>query len=185
MRNGKTEDSNRRYELNISEGHISLQLYEERTNKATTAILSFFVIAIWAILIGSFVYIAASGEGIPFGFVITCVVGIMTSVYLLRLLLWNKFGKEVFLITKDKFVSYNDYKFFRDNYHSMPFSLLRFYIVENRHELVGAPKKIYAKYVDSYHQIAFVDGKDLQIVSKNVLPIEEIVQIRQAIDSWS
>ena len=170
------------YKLEISENGICLYLWGEESNKVATNLLLIPPIIINFILIGSFIYMASLGEGIPIGFIISCIVGLGTSAYFIKLFLWNKYGQEVFLLEKDKFISYDDYNFFKDNYQSHGSSLSQFYIV-NGMTLSKVPKKPYSKYKNGMFQIAFlVNG--VRIISKNKLPIETIMKIREAIDHW-
>ena len=67
------------YKLEISENGICLYLWGEESNKVATNLLLIPPIIINFILIGSFIYMASLGEGIPIGFIISCIVGLGTS----------------------------------------------------------------------------------------------------------
>ncbi len=55
---------------------------------------------------------------ISIGYVVSSVIMIGSSLFFLRLFLWNQYGYEVFNITNGQLEHYYDYKFFRDNYSS-------------------------------------------------------------------
>lgn len=115
-------------ELNQSEG-ISLTIKEINPNKKSLLILLILSIIIISIPIFLFFLIVMSGEGIPFGFLITCIVAMITSGYLLKLYLWNKYGKECFIIKNGVFLHFYDYCLFKDyqqeyNYSAINISVL-------------------------------------------------------------
>ena len=87
------------YELELSDG-ISLKIHVKKAKKGILSIILFFALSIFFIPIIVFIYLATTSEGIPFGFIITCIVGFLSSGYLLKLYLWNKYGTEVFIIKK-------------------------------------------------------------------------------------
>ena len=89
-------------------------------------------IAIFLALIVFFVLLGIKGgEGVSFGFIISCIVGFLCSGYLVRLYLWNKYGREVFIINKNEFVMYYDYKLFKDSYRKLYFNSIQVYFEYN------------------------------------------------------
>ena len=108
------------YELELSDG-ISLKIHVKKAKKGILSIILFFALSIFFIPIIVCIYLATTSEGIPFGFIITCTVGFLSSGYLLKLYLWDKYGTEVFIIKKKNLVLYYDYKLFKDNYKKIPF----------------------------------------------------------------
>ena len=84
------------YELELSDG-ISLKIHVKKAKTGILSIILFFALSIFFIPIIVFIYLATTSEGIPFGFIITCIVGFLSSGYLLKLYLWNKYGTEVFI----------------------------------------------------------------------------------------
>lgn len=64
-----------------------------------------------------FIILASIGEGVPFGFFITCVISTLVSGYLMRLYLWNKYGKETFILEKNSLSLSRDYKYYNISVH--------------------------------------------------------------------
>ena len=126
---------------------------------------------------GFFIYLATTGEGIPLGFIITCIVGFLSSGYLLKLYLWNKYGTEVIIIQKKSLILYYDYKLFKDNYQKNHFESIQVYfesngILMNASQRVSDPKE----NANINNVICFnLDGKDIK--SEGEIPLEEIIKI--------
>lgn len=106
------------YNLNISGDSILLEsLCFGRNSKAVYFPL---VIAIITILLplSAFLWLIlyAEDNNLSFGFFLVILLFASIFVYFFRLYLWNKYGKEVFIIRKGKLIHYYDYKLFKDNY---------------------------------------------------------------------
>ena len=50
-----------------------------------------------------------------FSFITTVIIGLLVGFYLLRLILWNTYGKENLAIYSDKIKYHCDYKYFKGN----------------------------------------------------------------------
>ncbi len=164
------------YELEFSDG-ISLKIHVKKAKTGILSIILFFALSIFFIPIIFFIYLATTSEGIPLGFIITCIVGFLSSGYLLKLYLWNKYGTEVIIIQKKCLVLYYDYKLFRDNYQKIHFESIQVYfedngILMNASQRVSDPKE----NANINNVICFnLDGKDVK--SEGEIPLEEIIKI--------
>lgn len=168
------------YKLRVSEDKISLYLRGENSNKVVTNLLLFFPIIICFILIGTFAYLANLGEGIPFGFLISCIIGCGTSIYFIRMFLWNKYGQEVFVIEKDKFTVYNDYGFFKDNYQTYP-PLSKLYMTGGK-DFMEIPSECKLQQENDKYQIVFLVKRKKYIFSKSRLLVKDIIKIKDSIE---
>ena len=61
----------------------------------------------------------------PFGFFIGYLIFGLISFYLFRLLIWNSYGRELYIISNNELTSVNDFKWFKDNQRTTPFSDLK------------------------------------------------------------
>ena len=75
---------------------------------------------------------------IGFGYVLTLVIFLGSSAFFTRLFLWNKYGKEIYEIKKDKIIYFYDYKFFKDNRQEFLTESLRigFFKEKNSNKLI-------------------------------------------------
>lgn len=118
------------YKLELSDG-ISLKIHVKKAKTDILSVILFFALSIFFIPIIFFIYLATTDEGIPLGFIITCIVGFPSSGYLLKLYLWNKYGTKVFIIQKKRLVLYYDYKLFKDNYQKTHFESIQVLFEDN------------------------------------------------------
>lgn len=164
------------YELELSDG-IALKIHTRKAKAGILNVILFFALSIFFIPIIFFIYLATTGEGIPLGFIITCIIGFLSSGYLLKLYLWNKYGTEIFIIQKKNLVLYYDYKLFKDNYQKIHFESVQVYfedngILMNASQRVSNPKE----NANINNVICFdLDGKNVK--SENKIPLEEIIKI--------
>lgn len=108
--------------INILNSTLQISDYIVLTNKEGEAskgaltllkLLSLFSIIIPIVVL---TYLLQLSAGLPLGFFVSCIIFMLAFCYFMRLYLWNKYGKEVFIIDKNSFVVYYDYKYFKDNY---------------------------------------------------------------------
>lgn len=170
------------YELELSDD-VSLKIHVKKAKASILCAIFFFALTISFIPILFFIYLIICGEGIPLGFIITCIVGFLTSGYLLKLYLWNKYGTEVFIIQKKELVLYYDYKLFKDNFQKIHFESIRVCFEDN-----GIWMNVSQRVSDSignanlYYAICFdLDGKEVKSLGK--IPIEEIIKISRYLNN--
>ena len=179
------------YELELSDG-ISLKIHVKKAKKGILSIILFFALSIFFIPIIVFINfvwhvlfdkLPVPSQAlpfficIPFGFIITCIVGFLSSGYLLKLYLWNKYGTEVFIIKKKNLVLYYDYKLFKDNYKKIPFESIQVYFEDNG-ILMNAPQGVNVPKGNTNvnNVICFdLDGKEVK--SEGEIPLEVIIKI--------
>ena len=167
------------YKIQLS-NDIKLEIFNDiRKGFASQFFLGFilfFASAIFLTPIVALLIMMARGNGIPFGFILTIVISVLISNYLLKLYLWNKYGKEVFIIQRDKLISYNDYKLFKNNYEEVPYISLSVCIDYNDILIDVSGMLDDAKFETTDSIICFnIDGKTIK--SEGKIPIEEIIKI--------
>lgn len=123
----KTKSTNYNYTTNPS---IYLETLVRDKNRP-----SLFIIPVIALLILSLPFVILfsvinDGE-ITFIIAAFIISGIMAS-YLFRLFLWNKYGKEVFIIKDNTFICYYDYKLFRKHFQEIKFNTINIYFIYNQ-----------------------------------------------------
>ena len=119
------------YKLNISD-FVYLETYPINS-KNRLSLLFILVSSIIIFLLPTlvFIFLFTDGEGIPFGFLISCILSVLVSIYLLRLYLWNKYGKEVFMIKDRNLIYYYDYKLYKDHQKEITFKTINVYFLFN------------------------------------------------------
>ena len=178
-------DNHNKYELKISDS-IYLETFSVN-NKNRISLLFMLVSAIIIFLLPIFVFIFlfTDFEGIPFGILISFILSGLVSVFFLRLYLWNKYGKEVFVIKDNSFTYYYDYKLFKDYHKEITFKTINTYFLFNDgfrntadiwYSTQTEKKMEYLMATES--PIFFeLDGNPDIISSKRELPISAIVDI--------
>lgn len=59
-------------------------------------------------------YMMTIGDGLHFGLAISIIIFWGLGFYLLRIILWNTYGKEILNLDQNKIQYFADYKFFKD-----------------------------------------------------------------------
>lgn len=156
------------------ENGMQLEIYGK---KAPTLILSFlisFAFAIFLVPILILCYLLHIGEGIPFATILTWIIAWLVSGYLTKLYLWNKYGKEVFIVKDNLFRHYYDYHLFKDNHIMYQFKKIAIYVNKKGQMEKISPQK-HIKNGES-HIVAFKVDKQF-VNSYNTLPMSIINQI--------
>lgn len=71
-----------------------------------------FLTIVFVLFVPFLFYMIASSERFHFGQVIGMAVSIIGARYLLKLFLWNRFGREVIQVATDRIIVFYDYKYF-------------------------------------------------------------------------
>ncbi|WP_455584678.1 hypothetical protein [Bacteroides sp.] len=172
------------YNLEMS-GAICLNIHVNKANKIMLGSILSLALIIFLIPISAFIALTIIGEGIHFGFILTCVIELLTSGYLTRLYLWNKYGKEVFEIQYNSLLLYYDYKFFKDNRQQYNFKSISVYSEYNG-VLMAVSKMVSNPKINTETSsvICFeIDGKIVK--SEGMIPLETIISIDRHISQWS
>ena len=167
------------YQLDVTNG-IFLRIREIGAKKPALAVLAVLSVAIIAVPLVAVVSFASSGEGIPFGFVLSCVAAVLVSGYLARLYLWNRYGEEVFLLRDGQLSYYCDYRLFRDNRLDCRYKSVSVYCM-----LHGKPRKVNRELAgklspDEKSVIGFRVNGDF-ICSKNEIPLGVIIEVARCL----
>lgn len=107
------------YSFSLSDDSMILELNSPGNAKKKTAANVILFLAILTFImpvLALFLLLIPGGFGISFSHFIILAIFWALGFYLIRLVLWNKCGKEVFMVSKGRFIHYNDYKYFKDNY---------------------------------------------------------------------
>ena len=155
--------------------NISLTINERKANKIILGVIISLASIIFLSPIISLLVLLTLGNGISFGLIATCIVSWIISGYLLKLYLWNKYGKEVFIITNDSLSLYYDYHFFKDKHQKIYFKSISVYI-EYNDKLKKLTKKVLDVIGEQKSIMTFRVG-DKFVSTKNELPIEVIANI--------
>jgi hypothetical protein len=57
----------------------------------------------------------ASGDGFKIGIIVSFIIMWAIGAYLIRIVLWNTYGKEILEFSEDKLTYHCDYKYFQSN----------------------------------------------------------------------
>lgn len=91
-----------------------IEIDHVNTPRAIRAILT-LILAICVLIPILVTYFAfAKGDGPHFGLFVSFLIFWGLGVYLLRILLWNTYGKEIITLEQDKISYLADYKYFKD-----------------------------------------------------------------------
>lgn len=166
-------DSNVRLQLTDK---VVLTIGKDKPNAiALTLLLVLSLISI-SIPIGGLVYLASLSNGIPFGFVLACAIFMLVFGYLIRLYLWNKYGKEVFIIDNGALNHFFDYRYFKDNQKSYSYGSIAVCIIRNSKVCQINPSDTDVSDDDLCTNICFQFNGNL-LISKDVLPVKLIRKV--------
>lgn len=120
---------------------------------------------------------------VSFGTVLVCLVAWLIAGYLFRLFLWNKYGKEVFLINRSKLERYNDYKLYKDNQDSYEFSKIDvLYFLKNTGFSIYELKQSHHYSINNELSVIGFDLDGEIIISHKEILISDIVDIALEIE---
>lgn len=153
---------------------------------ATTTLLSVSIISLLVPITMFILLLTLGSGGFGLGFIICTTIFLLSFMYMSRLYLWNRFGKEVFIIEDGHFVHYYDYKLFTSNSDETTYSTVQIYFLlddawRNAAEtdpetLIDLIEKLNLKSEDTESPIRFeVDDKLFDSHIK--LPIHNIIEI--------
>lgn len=98
-------------------------------------VLGFVLLAFAYIPFGVLFYTINSGKGMHVGVFLSFGLCGLLGFYLLRLILWNAFGKEVYEIHKNTINYHSDYKWFKDNKKQFQRDTLSHKLIESQDDL--------------------------------------------------
>lgn len=118
---------------------------------------------------------------LSFGVVMSGLLAWLIAGYFVKLYLWNRYGKEVFIIKKKKIEVYNDYKYFKENHKCYLFSdlCITYFIGTEAFFAVEKSKNIDK---DQLSKIGFQLDREV-ITSHRELSIGKIIEIAKQINN--
>jgi hypothetical protein len=115
----------------------------------------------------------------PFGFMAGCLILGTCAIYLLRLYLWNTYGKEVYHIKDDEIRSYNSYRYFKDNSKHRAFVHFEISYSERYHPTTlldwHNPKEAITRNPVNTYLLSFQADEDI-FISRIPMPYNEIAK---------
>ena len=164
-----------KFDLQLDDS-IKLIIYESVAKKIVLLPMLLMAVGIFLVPILGFAILTIIGDGIPFGFIITCVISWIVSSYIVSLYLWNKYGKELFIVQGKQFISYNDYHYFQDNRKRLHFKTIGVYMKKDE-QLKRVTSHSKSKLLIDRNSIIAFKLDDKFIISKNELPVAAIKKI--------
>jgi hypothetical protein len=117
-----------------SEGNDSSLIIAVRKSPVAIRIILMIVFVLFIIApVATTVVVVNSGKGLNFGIAVMYFIFWLVGFYVLRLALWNSFGKEVLTFTQDSIIYEADYKLFKDGKIMIENKDIQINIVENKH----------------------------------------------------
>lgn len=151
-----------------TENLIEFEIFNSRKGIAANFALTMAIIAFVLPVLLTVILLLPSEDGLQFGLLLSFFMFWGTGIYLLRLALWNKYGKEVFVIEKNKFRHYNDYKYFKDNSKEIEYKKLEVLFIETSED-------------EPQFFIVFEIDSDKEVISHNPIPYSAIEKVAVAI----
>jgi hypothetical protein len=102
-----------------------LTVFAHETPFAVRFVIGFFCFAIFIVPVVATIAILANGDGFKAGIIISYIISWLVGYYLLRIVLWNSYGKEIVVIDSESLNYYCDYKYFKSNQQELKLSKLK------------------------------------------------------------
>lgn len=151
----------------------TLELYVKKSPPLGRGFLLFLAFIMVALPIMGMVFNFLDGGAFHFGFVIGLGLFSLISFYLVRLFLWNTYGKEVITIGETTVNYYVDYHYFKGNQQEITYEELVFKI-----EPIGFEEEklgrliIAANDKDFIHSSVNMDLRELEEVIRKLTTVE-------------
>jgi hypothetical protein len=129
-------------------------------------VLSAFMIIGFILPLISTVFMISNGDGIKIGIIIIYFIGWLSGIYLLRLILWNLFGKEHFQFSINNLTYYADYKWFKGPIKTMVLDNLTVSTYEDPNTKKGNKK---LKFISKDNEIKSVIQLPESIINNQIL----------------
>ena len=111
----------------------TLTVYTHPTPKGIRIFLGLFASIAFIAPVLVTIILLVTGSGLSFGLIISYIIFWAVGYYLLRIILWNTFGKEIITFENDKITYHCDYKYFQDNKKEIKTDQLRIEIIKSEH----------------------------------------------------
>ncbi|WP_029906563.1 hypothetical protein [Prevotella sp. 10(H)] len=174
------EENNQFYKIRINSS-VRLEIYGKSKNKIVLNLLLITAIIGYLLPLLIMSFIIADDESLVFGYFISLLIFWGVSSYLLRLYLWNRYGREIFIINKESLEHYFDYKLFKDNRKEIRYNKLKIYysFEDKLNDASLLREEICKKEVSSI--IFEMDNNDI-LLSRDCIPITEIRKIGKIVN---
>ncbi len=157
-------------------GALKIRLINNAYHKSAIFLLALFSLSF---IVVPLVIILTLKIEITFWTIISLFLGFLCSRYFFKLLLWNKYGEEIFIIEEHKFkVSYN-YKIIKENRPTIPFKIIQLFFYEDG-VMIEADSTKMKKYKDKCSIIVFAVD-ETYISSIKEVPVIEIIKLSHRI----
>ena len=93
----------------------TLSIFANKTSIIVRGIILFFAAFSFLMPFVILIFIVANHADFKFGFVLLFIILWLPAYYLLRIVLWNTYGKEGLIISPNKVIYEADYKYFKDS----------------------------------------------------------------------
>lgn len=165
---------NKYYTLKTDDS-IYLEIRRRERNNASINFLLILTIIGYALPVIVFCIFVADGDPPAFGFLFSLLIFWGISTFFLRLYLWNKYGKEIFIITKNSLTHYFDYKLFKDNRKDIRYINLNILYASDSQQEGDDPDR-------EEGLIIFEIDNNEQLISKDGIPMKEIIKIHRTVN---
>ena len=110
-------------------------------------------------------------------FLLTLILFWGSSIYFIRLFLWNKYGKEIYKIKSDTITKILDYRLFKDNKKVIRYNKLEFGFCKQE-----SPSEVFSKEdkekLDDENYYCFVLITDNETITSNMaIKAEELIKL--------
>lgn len=120
---------------------------------------------------------------IKLGSILVCILAWFISAYFFRLYLWNKYGEEIFTISRNRIERYNNYKIYKEKIDSYSFIHIDILFYIKRKAINLNLLDIDYSTID-YNQLSVIGFKldNEIIISHREIPILDIIEIAKNIN---
>jgi len=147
--------------------HKTLELYVKKSPPIGRGFILFLAFAMVALPVMGMVMNFLDGGAFHFGFLIGLGLCSLISFYLVRLFLWNTYGKEVITIGDTTVSYYVDYHYFKGNQKEITYEELAFEI-----EQIGFEEEKLGRLIIAANDMDFIHCS----VNMNLTELVEIIQ---------
>ncbi|MDU1903777.1 MAG: hypothetical protein E6772_03255 [Dysgonomonas sp.] len=166
------------YKIYNNEDSIFLEIFTSHRHRASLVFVT--GIATTMLLIPILIVFFVIKE-LSIGVIISWILAWSISGFFVKLYLWNKYGKEVFVMNNNYLKVYNDYKYFKENYRCYQFTKLNITFFVGT-EAFFAKEEVKNIDIHQLSEIGFQLDKDV-VISHKELPILKIIEIAKQISN--
>ncbi len=155
-------------ELYLNNNVLSIKI--GKTSFLVRGILLFFAVFSFLIPIIAVVFVVISHSDFKFGHVLLFIMLWLPAYFLLRIILWNSYGKEVLVFNKGKVNYVADYKFFVDSKQELNGDI-SVEIIKNKHSNKDENTLLFKSENEQIETVISLSGEKLQLVLGYIISI--------------